>query len=165
MGFMRLFALGRQYDDFHRCELPQPIQGEKGSDEYETADKSRFLVTFEDHPEQNPKNWSFWYKFQTVLWVTRRCLVSCQIWSLSINSNLSILSLLTEIGVSVAYASSVSSSATALQAEALGLTDTISSLATALFLMAFGVGTIPFAPLSEVFGRVPIYIVRAMIPS
>lgn len=66
---------------------------------------------------------------------------------------------LSAIGFVVGFGSSIDTPVIPQASEHFHISDVSESLATSLFLVGFGVGT-PFAgPLSETFGRNPIYIV------
>ena len=63
------------------------------------------------------------------------------------------------IGWIVGFASSVDSAVVNLAAADFAVSDVTESLATALFLIGFGVGSLFAGPVSETIGRNPVYIV------
>ena len=67
------------------------------------------------------------------------------------------------IGWIVGFASSIDSSALPQAAEEFGVSRVTESLATGLFLIAFGVGSLIAGPFSEEFGRNPVYIFNLII--
>jgi hypothetical protein len=97
-------------------------------------DSSITLVEFDgDDDPSNPHNWTFMCKVRCI------CVVTC-------------------IGFIVSWAGSIDSSASRRAAHEFGVSDTIESLATGLFLIAFGMGSFLASPVSETFGRNPVYI-------
>lgn len=93
-----------------------------------------FIVGFEGPDDPlNPHNWSY---------LTR--------WRATIN--------IVFIGCIVGFASSVDSGALEQAAREFGVSEVVESLATGLFLIGFGFGALTAGPLSEEFGRNPIYI-------
>jgi len=81
-------------------------------------------VAFELADPANPKNWSTAYKSVVV-------------------AQLSFLTL------SLTYASSASSSAKDGMMKEFGCNEVVATASTGLFLLAMGIGAMPFAPLSE----------------
>jgi MFS family permease len=63
----------------------------------------------------------------------------------------------------VGWASSIDSTVIKQGQEEYGVSEVVESLATALFLIAFGVGSLVAAPFSETVGRNPVYIVTLFI--
>ncbi|KAK1142922.1 hypothetical protein N8T08_007163 [Aspergillus melleus] len=94
-----------------------------------------FVVGF-DSPDDplNPKNWSTRYK-----WLT--------------------LGIVGTTGFLVGWASAVDSAVIQQGQEAFGVSKITESLATALYLFAFGFGSLVAAPFSETVGRNPVYLV------
>lgn len=102
-------------------------------------EETLFIVGFEGVDDQlNPKNWSIGRK-----WVT--------------------LGIVGTTGMLVGWASSIDSTVIEQGQEAFGVSEIAESLATALFLIAFGVGSLVAAPFSETVGRNPIYIATLSI--
>ena len=94
-----------------------------------------FLVGFDgDQDQLNPKNWTHGRK-----WIA--------------------LGIVGTTGFVVGWASSIDSTAMTQGQEAFGVSRVTESLATALFLIAFGFGSLIAAPFSETVGRNPIYII------
>ena len=67
------------------------------------------------------------------------------------------------IGWIVGFGSSIDSGALPQAAEDLGVSEITESLATALFLIAFGCGGLIAGPFSEEFGRNPVYIANLLL--
>lgn len=98
------------------------------------ADAPVKLVEFDGNDDpSNPHNWTF------------ACKVRCTC-------------VVTLIGVIVSWAGSIDSSASKRAAQEFGVSDTVESLASGLFLIAFGLGSLFAGPVSETFGRNPVYI-------
>lgn len=93
-----------------------------------------FLVAWEEGESGNPQNWSYPRK-----------------WALTIA--------VTMIGVVVGAGASIDSAADQLAAERFGVSEEVMALQTALFLIGFGLSAPIFGPLSEIGGRVPVYVV------
>lgn len=66
--------------------------------------------------------------------------------------------LIAKVGLIVGFASSVDSAAAPQAAEEFGVSSVVESMATAMYLLGFGLGAPFAAPLSETFGRNPVYI-------
>lgn len=122
-----------------RVTLPG-IEVRNASEVCESFDEETlFIVGFEGADDQlNPKNWSIGRK-----WVT--------------------LGIVGTTGMLVGWASSIDSTVIKQGQEAFGVSEIAESLATALFLIAFGVGSLVAAPFSETVGRNPIYIATLSI--
>lgn len=92
------------------------------------------LVTFRINDPENPKNWSKAYKWWCTMGVAYTCFV-------------------------VAFNSAV------ITANLEGVSDTfhvsmeVSLLTVTMFVIGFGVGPLAFAPLSEMYGRKPVYVI------
>ena len=70
------------------------------------------------------------------------------------------------IGLNLTVASSISSTAAEDQAEKQHTSQAVANLSgTAVFLIGFGWGALPLAPLSELFGRQPVYLWTLLISS
>ncbi|EEP79103.1 hypothetical protein UREG_03949 [Uncinocarpus reesii 1704] len=105
------------------------------------------LVTFKVGDPENPKNWSKAYKWYYTMVVAFTCFV-------------------------VAFASSVITADLIGVEKEFGVSEEVSLLTITLFVIGFGVGTNPcyfspgpmaFAPLSEMVGRKPVYVVTMFI--
>ena len=90
------------------------------------------LVTFKINDPDNPKNWSKAYKWYCTGVVAFTCFV-------------------------VAFCSGVVTSDLVGVAETFHVSNEVSFLTITVFVVGFGVGPLVFAPMSEVFGRRPIY--------
>ncbi|EYE90838.1 MFS transporter [Aspergillus ruber CBS 135680] len=91
-------------------------------------------VTYAEHDRDNPRNWPKWRKW----WIT--CLVS----SLNI--------------VTTWCAGGISSGATGIQKE-FGVSAEVTTLCLSMYVLGYAVGPVLLAPLSEYFGRQPVYAV------
>ncbi|OJI88169.1 hypothetical protein ASPTUDRAFT_135621 [Aspergillus tubingensis CBS 134.48] len=100
-----------------------------------TDGKAIFIVGF-DGPDDpfNPKNWPVRQKWTT-------------------------LGIVGTIGFLVGWASSIDSGVIKQGEEAFRVSEVTESLATALYLIAFGFGSLVAAPFSETVGRNPVYLV------
>ncbi|KAI8938782.1 hypothetical protein NX059_004645 [Plenodomus lindquistii] len=92
------------------------------------------LVTFKIDDPENPKNWSKAKKW----WCTMCVAITCFV---------------------VAFNSSVITADLEGVSEEFGVSEEVSLLTITLFVIGFGVGPMAFAPLSEIFGRRPVYAV------
>lgn len=102
-------------------------------------DRQVFVVGFEgDHDQMNPHNWS----------ITRRMVATFMVAA---------------IGAVVGIASSIDSSAVREAAAEFHVSEVVESLATGLYLVGFGVGSLVAGPFSETLGRNPVYIVTLFI--
>lgn len=111
-------------------DMHTPATNEKGHD----IDGHVFVVGYQGPEDDlNPHNWS-----------RRR--------------RLCYTLLIAKIGLIVGFASSVDSAAAPQAAEEFGVSITVESLATAMYLLGFGLGAPFAAPLSETFGRNPVYL-------
>ncbi|KAL2223302.1 major facilitator superfamily domain-containing protein [Thermoascus aurantiacus ATCC 26904] len=98
-----------------------------------------FVVSYEsDEDPMNPRNWPFSLR------------VACTI----------VISL---VGAVVGFASSIDSAALRQGMKAFGVSDVAESLATALYLIGFGAGSLISGPFSEAVGRNPVYIATLAI--
>ncbi|GAO51298.1 hypothetical protein G7K_5403-t1 [Saitoella complicata NRRL Y-17804] len=103
--------------------------------------KDVFLVEFEGPNDlDNPKNWPLSKKLRTVF----------------------LVSMLT---VNLTFASSVSSAAIEYVKDDFKVGHATSNLQTAVFLFGFAFGALPLAPLSELYGRAPVYSATLLISS
>lgn len=91
------------------------------------------LVTFKIGDSENPKNWSKTYKWYVTAVVAATCFV-------------------------VAVASSIITADLEGPAEEFHVSHEVALISVTLFVIGFGVGPLVFAPLSELFGRKPVYV-------
>ncbi|EJU03367.1 MFS general substrate transporter [Dacryopinax primogenitus] len=91
------------------------------------------LVTFKTDDPENPKNWSKAFKW----WCTMVVAFTC---------------------FAVAFASSVITADLQGPADEFGVSYEVSLLSITVFVIGFGVGPLVFAPLSEMYGRRPVYV-------
>ena len=92
------------------------------------------LVTFKIDDPENPKNWSKAYKWYCTMCVAITCFV-------------------------VAFNSAVITADLEGVAAEFHVSEEVSLLTITLFVIGFGVGPMAFAPLSEIFGRRPVYAI------
>ncbi|KAE8354222.1 major facilitator superfamily domain-containing protein [Aspergillus coremiiformis] len=90
------------------------------------------LVTFKINDPENPKNWSKAFKWYCTMVVSFTCFV-------------------------VAFASSVITADIEGPAQEFGVSREVSLVVVTVFVIGFGVGPMAFAPMSEMFGRRPVY--------
>lgn len=133
----------RQYRNIDRDVSNQVSEGKdfskKSSDDNESDDSQQnekqatVIVRFEQGDPHNPQNWSNARKFTTMGIVG---------WT----------------GFAVGWGSSIDSAVLKEASETFGVSEVTESLATGLFLIAFGVGSLLSAPLSETVGRNLTYL-------
>ncbi|KAH9861576.1 hypothetical protein J1614_011326 [Plenodomus biglobosus] len=92
------------------------------------------LVTFKLHDAENPKNWTKAKKWWCTMCVAMTCFV-------------------------VAFNSAVITADLGGVSAEFGVSEEVALLTITLFVVGFGVGPMAFAPLSEIFGRRPVYAV------
>ncbi|KAJ5081749.1 MFS general substrate transporter [Penicillium alfredii] len=99
------------------------------------SDKPVFIVGFEGPDDQfNPRNWSLGHKWKT-------------------------LAIVGTTGFLVGWVSAIDSAVIKQGQEAFGVSKVAESLATSLYLIAFGFGSLIAGPFSETVGRNPVYLV------
>ncbi|WVW83504.1 hypothetical protein I302_105525 [Kwoniella bestiolae CBS 10118] len=125
-----------QYKSFTPSKKPthQPIH-EK---DLENPHHLQIYLDFDENDQRNPKNWSVWYKTFVI-------------------GQLSFMTL------SLTFASSVSSAAEEGMMQELGCGTIAATASTGLFLVGMGLGAMPMAPLSELYGRLPIYLISILL--
>ncbi|KAL2832753.1 major facilitator superfamily domain-containing protein [Aspergillus pseudoustus] len=96
------------------------------------------LVTFKIDDPENPKNWPKWKKWYVTMVVAFTCFV-------------------------VAFASSVITADIEGPMEDLGVGREVSLVVVTVFVVGFGVGPMAFAPLSEMYGRRPVYAITLLL--
>ncbi|KAJ5524000.1 hypothetical protein N7494_010650 [Penicillium frequentans] len=92
------------------------------------------LVTYSSDDHDNPRNWSKLRKWYISIFVSMLNVFTC--WC----------------------AGSISSGATGIQEE-FGVSSEITTLALSLYVLGYAIGPVMLAPLSEYFGRQPVYVV------
>ncbi|CAD6583407.1 MAG: hypothetical protein CYPHOPRED_002357 [Cyphobasidiales sp. Tagirdzhanova-0007] len=147
--FSAIYAPLRQYEqEFANCALPEPNpqsandgdhhhEGGGDDDSVRTIQAinekdQRFVVSFDNTPQANPRKWSKWKKSKMVLDIVM-------------------------LAFQLTFASAISSTAVEGQMKSLNIDLEVSQISTAIFLLGFGVGGIPFGPLSEALGRQSLY--------
>ncbi|WVQ98421.1 hypothetical protein IAU59_005544 [Kwoniella sp. CBS 9459] len=125
-----------QFHSFKPEKKPQhePIH----EDQLEKPKPLVIYLDFEENDKRNPKNWSAAYKTFVI-------------------AQLSFLTL------SMTFASSVSSAAENGMREEFGCGQVAATAGTGLFLVGMGVGAMPTAPLSELYGRLPVYLITMLL--
>ncbi|KAL5335201.1 major facilitator superfamily domain-containing protein [Aspergillus crustosus] len=131
-------------------EIIKPVRSAKGQME------DWKLVTFHIDDPENPKNWPKWKKWYVTMVVAFTCFV-------------------------VAFASSVITADIEGPAETFGVSREVSLVVVTVFVVGFGVGMLTpffftnihqliryagpmvFAPLSELFGRKPVYVITLFL--
>ena len=97
-----------------------------------------FVVGYEDNDPLDPHNWSFMVR------------IPCTF-------------LIASIGCVVGIASAIDSSALQKAAADFGVSEVVESMATGLFLVGFGAGSLFAGPISETVGRNPVYITTLVV--
>ncbi|AAW45807.1 conserved hypothetical protein [Cryptococcus deneoformans JEC21] len=116
-----------------------PIVEGKEEEALKTLASSPLIyVTFDENDARNPQNWSKTYKTF-------------------------VIGLLAFLTLSLTFASSVSSAAEQGMMEEFGCSQIAATAATSMFLIGMGVGAMPMAPLSELYGRLPIYLITILL--
>ncbi|KAI0205026.1 major facilitator superfamily domain-containing protein [Astrocystis sublimbata] len=100
-----------------------------------------------------------WY--YDVGWVDERDGLNPKRWSTA--TRLGSTFLVCVVAFFVTVASSIDSVVIGRAAAEFGVSDVVESLATGLFLIGFGIGSLLASPLSEFMGRQPVYIVSLVI--
>ncbi|KAJ9608297.1 Synaptic vesicle transporter SVOP [Cladophialophora chaetospira] len=96
------------------------------------------LVTFKINDPENPKNWSKPYKWYCTMVVAFTCFT-------------------------VAFNSAVITADLEGVSETFHVSLEVSLLTITMFVIGFGVGPLVFAPLSELYGRKPVYIITIAV--
>lgn len=94
-----------------------------------------FEVTFEENDPENPHNWPLWYRCWLLL------AVSYSTW------------------VVVVYSTSYTSSIPGLMASFHESNEAIATLGLTAYLLGLATGSVLLAPMSELFGRRPVYLI------
>ncbi|ESZ91592.1 hypothetical protein SBOR_8027 [Sclerotinia borealis F-4128] len=93
-----------------------------------------FEVDFEENDPDDPRNWPLWYRSYTIF------AVSFATWS------------------TVLYSSSYTSSMPGMMKEFSVTSEPIATLGVTTYLLGLATGSLVLAPLSEIWGRRPVYI-------
>ncbi|TGO14710.1 hypothetical protein BTUL_0049g00190 [Botrytis tulipae] len=93
-----------------------------------------FEVDFEDNDPDDPRNWPLWYQSYTIF------AVSFATWS------------------TVLYSSSYTSSMPGMMKEFSVTSEPLATLGVTTYLLGLATGSLVLAPLSEIWGRRPVYI-------
>ena len=117
-------------------EKPEPSNTNNlppGIQHHQHGDQNVILVTWDDeHDTLNPQNYSSLSRFGATMNVTALAFV-------------------------VGAASSIQSGVLPQNAAAFGVSDVVASLATGIYLLGFGTGSLVSGPLSEILGRNAVY--------
>lgn len=97
-----------------------------------------FEVTFEPDDPEDPRNWPLWYRAYVLVVLSYTC------W------------------VIVLYSTSYTSSIPGLEVE-FGVNTSVATLGLTTYLLGLAAGSLVAAPLSEIFGRHPVYLVSATV--
>ncbi|RDL32570.1 putative benomyl resistance protein [Venustampulla echinocandica] len=92
-----------------------------------------FEVEFGDNDPDNPRNWPLWYRGLTIF------VVSFSTWTV------------------VLYSTSYTSSMPGMMEEFHTTNQTVATLGVTMYLIGLAVGSLILAPLSEMYGRRPVY--------
>ncbi|GLB19326.1 hypothetical protein AtubIFM61612_009233 [Aspergillus tubingensis] len=98
-----------------------------------------FCVDFRDDDPENPKNWKTWYQVCAIMAITYTA------WA------------------TVLYSTCYSSGITGMMVELGIASETVANLGISLYLIGWSVGALVLAPLSETFGRRPVYFVSLLV--
>lgn len=128
---------GVDTDDASRSTSDQ-THAQDTSAKSQDLDKDPNLVEWEEGDPDNPQNWSN----------TRKVILTITCALLTLN---------------VTFASSAPSSGTMLVAKEFNISSEVAVLLTSLFLVGYCFGPLVWAPLSEVFGRRPLFIIAFFI--
>ncbi|KAB8293070.1 hypothetical protein EYC80_007430 [Monilinia laxa] len=93
-----------------------------------------FEVDFEENDPEDPRNWPLWYRSYTIF------AVSFATWS------------------TVLYSSSYTSSMPGMMEEFSITSEPVATLGVTTYLFGLAIGSLVLAPLSEIWGRRPVYI-------
>ena len=130
------------YREEEREEHPEGITKEEEEKEKEAAmaadEVDPYLVRFEPNDPTNPRNFSFTKKWVLTAFLGLLCF-------------------------NVAIGSSMPTGDLPGSAKKLGVSQEAINLVVTLFVMGFGFGPVVFAPLSEVYGRYPVYVFSGFI--
>lgn len=107
----------------------------------------------EEENEQKKKEHDPYY----VTWESEDDPMNPQNWSTS--KKWFVLVLVSVITLVVTFSSSVFSGAVEVVSEEYGISEETAELGTALYLMGFGIGPLFAGPMSETFGRTPVYMI------
>ncbi|PWY92196.1 MFS general substrate transporter [Aspergillus heteromorphus CBS 117.55] len=97
-----------------------------------------FCVDFQEYDPENPRNWSTWYQMFAITAITY-CAWATVLYSTCFSSG--ITGMMEELGIG---------------------SKTLANLGISVYLVGWSVGSLVLAPLSETFGRRPVYIVSLL---
>jgi hypothetical protein len=98
-----------------------------------------FCVDYKGDDPENARNWSVWYQMYAIVAITYTA------WA------------------TVLYSTCYSSGIPGMMAELGIASETIANLGISLYLVGWSIGSLVLAPLSETFGRRPVYIVSLLV--
>ncbi|MCJ1475105.1 hypothetical protein MMC13_003765 [Lambiella insularis] len=99
----------------------------------------RFEVDWEENDPHNPKNWPVWYKGLTLFFIS---------WSTSV--------------VSI-YSTSYTTGLVEMQSDFHIASEPVVTLGVTTYLIGLGVGSVVLAPISEIYGRRPVYMISMLL--
>ncbi|THH21321.1 hypothetical protein EW146_g218 [Bondarzewia mesenterica] len=132
-------AVGRADTDLEKGE----VKSEVGKDEVEIEIDEKNLVQWAEDDPENPRNFSKVKKWSACL------RAFCVYITLTVSS----------LCLAVALGSAIITGDMKGPAEELHMSQIVGNLAVTLFVVGFGLGPLIYAPMSEMFGRRPIYII------
>ncbi|WRT66815.1 uncharacterized protein IL334_003778 [Kwoniella shivajii] len=116
----------------------KPIHEPIHEQQLEEPKRQIIYLDFDENDKKNPKNWSGWYKAF-------------------------VIGQLTFLTLSLTFASSVSASSENGVMEEFGCSNVAATASTGIFLVGMGLGAMPQAPLSELHGRLPVYLITILL--
>ena len=134
-----MIASSTANDDVRHEETKEATRANTTTENGHPDHASEFEVFFHEKDRTNPKNWSPWYR----AWVLFCIAFSSLVVSL--------------------YSTIYTSSIPGMQKEFGIIDNTIPTLGITTYLVGTGLGSLVQAPLSEVFGRRPIYLISMTI--
>ncbi|KAE9403832.1 MFS general substrate transporter [Gymnopus androsaceus JB14] len=133
--FGHLHAPTRQY----RNAFGTPVYATAASEKRNSSSVTT-VVEFDESSEAHPRRWSPAYK----------CFVEFCVIAIAWQVN---------------YAAAISSVTTESMSERFGVSTEVAQLSTALVFVGIALGAVPVAPLSETYGRHPVYVSTLLIAS
>ncbi|KAI9039329.1 MFS transporter [Aspergillus affinis] len=129
-------ALEQKISNSYRENIPSVVSEEEALSHARARPNNALplLLTFGDGDRDNPRAWSKARKWYITLFVSMLNVVTC--WC----------------------AGSISSGAPAIASE-FGVSSEVTTLCLSLYVLGYAVGPVLLAPLSEYFGRQPVYVV------
>ncbi|GAA6034746.1 hypothetical protein JCM8097_001149 [Rhodosporidiobolus ruineniae] len=139
-GFPPLALQDSAFSQAHR-QLSRHISQQRvqqGGDEEEAPKEDPNKVVWEENDPENPQNWTTRYKWFVTILCAQATLV-------------------------VTFASSAPSSAVTQMSGDFGVGTEVGALVTSLFLLGYCLGPLIWAPMSELVGRRPVFVISMLI--